>query len=66
MNLLSDLSNEVALAILVDKKYSEKVGSNEAAHLIGKVREALRLISDDQKDKNTIFLTAEDSKSAGH
>ena len=66
MNLLSDLSNELALAILVDKKHSEKVGLNEAANLIGKVREVLQPVSIDQKDRKPIFLTAKDSKAASH
>ena len=66
MNLLSDLSNELALAILVDKKHSEKVGSNEAANLIGKVREVLQPVSIDQKDRKPIFLMTEDAKSASH
>ncbi len=66
MNLLSDLSSELALAILVDKKHSEKVGSNEAANLIGKVREVLQPVSTDQKDRKPIFPMPEDAKSASH
>jgi hypothetical protein len=49
MNLLSDLSSELALAILVEKRHRERVASNEAKDLIRSVREVLGEVSADPK-----------------
>lgn len=45
MNLLSDLSSELAVAILLDKEYAEKVNSTDALDLIAKICEILEPIS---------------------
>jgi len=54
MNLLSDLSSELAIAILVDKKYSEKVNSTDALTLIDRICEILQPISDSQDITNIL------------
>ena len=50
MNLLNDLSSELAMAILVEKKHAGKVTRNEGVRLIGKVRDVLETISEDAKE----------------
>ncbi len=49
MNLLSDLSNELALAILIEKKHSEKFNSKEAPNLIGRVQKILQPLQNEKK-----------------
>ncbi len=45
MELVNDLGSDVALAILVEKKHSEKIDSKEILPLISKIREILEPIS---------------------
>ena len=52
MNLLNDLSSELAVAFLIDKKYSEKMSSNEALNLIGRICEILEPISAEAESSN--------------
>lgn len=59
MNLLSDLSSEIAVAILIDKEYSEKVNTKEALDLIGKVFEILEPISAEAESSNNLHLIKE-------
>jgi hypothetical protein len=62
MNLISDLSNEIAMAILVDRKYSEEVNQNDAIILIRKVREILQPVSNTgKKEQATFFQTVKKS-----
>lgn len=63
MNLLNDLSSELAMAILVEKKHAGKVSRNEGVQLIGKVRDVLATISDDEKPKEPLFSRAAPPKS---
>lgn len=42
MNSINELSNELALAFLVDKKYAGKINSSDILTLIGKVSEFLQ------------------------
>lgn len=65
MNLLSDLSSELAIAILVDKKHAEKFGSTDAASLIGKVFEILEPISKETETKQSLAKNKE-RKIVGH
>lgn len=58
MNLLSDLSSELAMAILVEKKHAGKVSRNQGVELIGKVRDVLETISDDEKPQEPLFVRA--------
>ncbi len=65
MNLLSDLSSELAVAILLDKKYAETVNSNDALNLIGKIYEILEPISSEEKIR--VFpLQINEAKTIGH
>ncbi len=61
MNLVSDLSSEIAMAILVKKEYSKEIGSKDAVNLIGKVQEILQSISNGEKPRSA-FLKNDESK----
>ncbi len=45
MNSANELSSELALAFLVEKKYAEKINSSDVLALIGKVKEVLQPLS---------------------
>lgn len=65
MNLLSDLGNEMAMAILVKKEYSEKIGTKDAVNLIENVQKILRPAPKDEKMKSS-FSGNEESKITAH
>ena len=45
MDLIDELGNEIAFAVLVNKQHREKIDSKEVLPLIGRLRDALELIS---------------------
>lgn len=42
MNTVNEIGNDLAVAFLVEKKYSQRLNANERKALIGRIREALR------------------------
>lgn len=42
MNTVDEIGNDLAVAFLVEKKYSQKLNPNESKALIGRIRDALR------------------------
>lgn len=49
MNLADDLGNDLAIAFLVEKKYSKKLDTQESLALIRKIREILRRLPQGEK-----------------
>jgi hypothetical protein len=45
MNLINDLGTDLALAFLVEQRYREKIDSEDALALIGRVRSVLESAS---------------------
>lgn len=45
MELLNELSNELALTFLVEKKFREKIESSDVPSLIGRIKDILQPIS---------------------
>ena len=45
MDSANELSSEIALAFLVEKKYAERVNSGDVLALIGKIKEVLQPLS---------------------
>jgi hypothetical protein len=45
MDLVNELSSELALAFLVEKKHAEKVNTSDVLALIDKIKEVLQPIS---------------------
>lgn len=46
MNLINDLGDEVALAVLVEKKHFGKIKSGDVLPLISRIKEVLQAVSD--------------------
>ncbi len=51
MNLLNELGNDLALAFLVEKKHTAKIGAKEAMALIAKVKRVLQPVSVDPETR---------------
>ncbi|NNF00285.1 MAG: hypothetical protein HKN25_14795 [Pyrinomonadaceae bacterium] len=45
MELIHDLESDLALAILLEKKYSEKIEAKDVVSLVTRVNETLRYVS---------------------
>jgi hypothetical protein len=60
MDLIDDLGNDLALAFLVEKKHLHKINTNDVLALIGRIKSALRLVS----DKDMVLTEAFDLDSA--
>lgn len=57
MNLIHDLGSELALAVLVNKKHQEKIGSKDILPLIGKLENALKdTAARNELDPNTVLI----------
>lgn len=66
MDLVNELSSELALTFLVEKKHAERLNANDVLALIGKIKEVLVPLSAD-KSLNTIILpSAVSAKSISH
>lgn len=51
MSLINDLDTEIAFAVLVERKYQEKIESKDVLKLIGRLNKALEEISEnDEKE----------------
>jgi len=52
MDLVTELSNELALTFLVEKRYAGKVKISEAVFLINKIKEVLqKTLSNEESEK---------------
>ncbi len=58
MDSANELSSELALAFLVEKKYAEKINSSDVLALIGKIKEVLQPLSA-KENGNENLLTSE-------
>lgn len=65
MNLLSDINSDLAMAIILDNKHSQKLNSSEALELINKINEILEPISTEQELRK-FSAQLSDKKIAGH
>lgn len=65
MDLVSDLGEDLAKAVLIEKKHSGKIDSKEIVSLISKIREVLEPVS--AKDHSTLSYSPniEDATSIG-
>lgn len=68
MNVISDLGNELAMAVLVEKKHREKINSLEALNLIRKVQAVLQTsaVSDEEVPEALNSPEKEDLKMSAH
>jgi hypothetical protein len=58
MNLVDELSSELALTFLVEKKYAGKVKTNEAVSLIGKIKDVLQTTEADERTEAAVSKIA--------
>lgn len=54
MNLISDLESELAYAVLIEKKHSEKISSEDVLPLIKRLNDALESISSKETMTKTL------------
>ena len=70
MNLLSDISSELAVAILVNKERAKNISSQQGADLIEKVYEILEPVADAEKGRNiaskSIISKNSEAKATNH
>ncbi len=66
MDLVNELENDLALAFLVEKKYSERIDSREVLRLLDKVREVLEPLSNDEKLSENVLVAAINGNSLAH
>ncbi len=60
MDLIHDLGNEIVFALLVEKKYGDRLQSKEVLPLVRKIGEVLQVVSekDHSEPEPDFFVTA--------
>ena len=66
MNLINDLGGELAYAVLVEKRNSEKIHSEDILPLINRLNDALEAISRAQESKDIPPVPTKNVKSSSH
>ena len=66
MNLVNELSSELVLAFLVEKKHAEKIDNNDVLALIGRVKEVLKPLSAEQSADTLSLSSAITAKTVSH
>lgn len=66
MDLVNELSSELALAFLVEKKHAEKLDTNDVLALIGRVKEVLIPLSADKSADTVVLSSAISAKTISH
>ncbi len=51
MDVINELSNELALTFLVEKKFTEKIQISDVPFLIDKIKNALQLIASEEMNR---------------
>ena len=66
MNLVNELSSELVLAFLVEKKHAEKIDNNDVLALIGRVKEVLKPLSAEKSADTLSLSSAINAKTVSH
>lgn len=66
MDSANELSSELALAFLVEKRYAEKINSSEIVTLIGKIKEVLQPLSAKENYSEKILKLEKTAQFASH
>ncbi len=66
MDLVNELSSELALAFLVEKKHAEKLNTNDVLALIGRVKEVLLPLSAEKSVDTVVLSSAISTKTISH
>lgn len=66
MDLINDLGCELAFAVLVEKKYNEKIQLKDILPLIGRIENALQSISETNDSDQKILIAEPSANFATH
>ncbi|MDQ3087000.1 MAG: hypothetical protein M3Q78_00205 [Acidobacteriota bacterium] len=66
MDLVNELSSELALAFLVEKKHAERLNKNDVLALIGRVKEVLLPLSADKTVDTVVLPSVISAKTISH
>jgi hypothetical protein len=66
MNLVTDLGAEIAFAVLVEKRYNEKIEAKDILPLIGRLNEALNQIAEKEDSSGLILSDGKLVQTAAH
>ena len=66
MNLISDLETELAYAVLIEKKHSEKISSEEMLRLMKRLNDALESVSEKIEIAKAIHASAKPANNFSH
>lgn len=66
MDLVNELSSELALAFLVEKRHAERLNTNQVLALIGRVKEVLLPLSAEKSVDTVILPSAISAKTISH
>lgn len=66
MNLINDLGNELAHAVLVEKKHREKISSKDVLPLISRIADALEPSSNEEDSIKSIETSAKAAGNSEH
>jgi len=66
MDLVNELSSELALAFLVEKKHAERLNKNDVLALISRVKEVLLPLSADKSVDTVVLPSAISAKTISH
>lgn len=66
MNLVNELSSELVLAFLVEKKHAEKLDNNDALALIVRVKEVLIPLAAEKSADTLSLSSAINAKTVSH
>jgi len=66
MNLISDIESELALAVLIEKKHTEKINSKDVLPLLKRLNEALESASLKKETPPTAPIAVQKANSSSH
>lgn len=66
MNLINDLGDEVAFAVLVEKRHLEKIDSGDVLPLISRIKEVLQAVSAEEEIREENPTPERSIKAASH
>ena len=66
MNLINDLGDEVAFAVLVEKRHLERINSGDVLPLISRIKEVLQTVSAEEEVREENLTPQRSAKVASH
>lgn len=66
MNLINDLGDEVAFAVLVEKRHLERIDSGDVLPLISRIKEVLQTVSVEEEISEEDLKSERTIRAASH